>query len=235
MTLDRHTPAFLASFAATALAISPAHAMSGDGIPPPRGPDRPYAEPPLGLSLAVVTGAQPIGAMTFQADGVGNASLRASGRDLGYPDAAVVAGFAVRFEYVAPHFEVGLVGQGVSILRGPGPQSPAAAAASPGAATLILLGPDAQARLTLGEGVELRPGFAFGLRMANVDLHATDYQYSGGRPMAAAAVDLFVRPHLMSVHRLTSWLSATVDVGLDFGSSDFALPGWVFGVGLSVP
>jgi hypothetical protein len=173
--------------------------------------------------------------MTFHADGVGNASLRASGRDLGYADTAVVAGFAVRFQFVAPHFEVGLVGQGVSILRGPGPQSRAAASASPGGATLILLGPDAQARLTLGEGVELRPGFAFGLRMANIDLHATEYRHTSGRPGVAAAADLFIRPHLMSVHRLTTWLSATVDVGLDFGSSDFASPGWVFGVGLSVP
>jgi hypothetical protein len=194
--------------------------------------------------LALVTGGQSMSGLTFDASAVSGgsgASIHATGRELGYRDAAMTAGFGFRI-LLRPVkvFYIGVLAQGASALQGPAPSSsPAAMSTQPGGATFINVGVDAGPVLTLAEGVELRPGFALGLRGVGISLHAPAYETSrldgGPRATEASAADLFLRPHALVMHRLAPWLSATMDAGLELASSDLRAPGWVFGAGLSVP
>jgi hypothetical protein len=184
-----------------------------------------------------------MGGLTFAASAVSGgsgASIRATGRELGYRDAAMTAGFGFRI-LLRPVkvFYVGVLAQGASDLQGPAPSSsPAAMTTQPGGATFLGVGIDAGPVLALAEDVELRPGLALGLRAVGISLHAPAYETTRQgvlRPTDAAAADLFLRPHALVVHRLAPWLSATMDAGLELASSDLRAPGWVFGAGLSVP
>jgi hypothetical protein len=197
--------------------------------------------------LAFVTAGQSMGGLTFPASAVSGgsgASIHATARELGYRDAAMTAGFGFRI-LLRPVklFCVGVLAQVAADLQGPAP-SPSSAAVStqPGGATFLNVGLDAGPVLALAEGVELRPGLAFGLRAVGISLHAPAYETTRlgdplqvPRPTEAAAADFFLRPHTMVVHHLTSWLSATLDAGLELAFADLRAPGWVFGAGLSVP